>query len=321
MEKRIGTFRIARSQSQFTLRAGRCDRLSSAFSILVAFLLVGCASPAPVTPAPSATPAFSATPALILSPTPTATLLPSATFTPVLSPTTTSTSLPSATPTPQVEICSPLEGISLAELGQPDLLKNPFDPPRPGFDSGHQGADFSYWSRGERTTMLGLPVRAVLAGRVAGVILNRYPYGNAVIIETPLDALPIGWIEAMPVSTPGPTIVPSASLYCPAGADFGETGRGRSLYLLYAHLQEAPQVGIGKTVSCGEQIGQVGTTGKSVNPHLHLETRVGPSGATFREMAHYENDATDKEMANYCAWRVSGLFQMFDPLSLLSLQP
>jgi murein DD-endopeptidase MepM/ murein hydrolase activator NlpD len=217
-----------------------------------------------------------------------------------------------------VEICSPLEGISLEELGRPDLLKNPFDPPRPGFDSGHHGADFAYWSRGERTTMLGLPVYAVLAGRVAGVILDRYPYGNAVIIETSLDTLPTGWMEAGPIPTPGPTTVPDPSLYCPAGADFGETGPGRSLYLLYAHMQEAPLVGVGKTIACGEQLGQVGTTGKSVNPHLHLETRVGPSGVIFAGMAHYDNAATNEEMAAYCVWRVSGLFAMFNPLDLFS---
>jgi murein DD-endopeptidase MepM/ murein hydrolase activator NlpD len=289
-------------------------RLSKFLAWIPIFLiLAGCTAPVPLTPALPSTET--------LTPTPEATPIPTSTPAPVFSPTLTSTIRPYATPTPPVEICSPLEGISLKDLVQPDLLKNPFDPPRPGFDSGHQGVDFSYWSRGERETMLGLPIHAVLAGRVAGVILNRYPYGNAVIIETPLEALPAGWIAAMQVPTPGPTVVPAASLYCPAGADFGETGPDRSLYLLYAHMREAPLVAIGKNVSCGEQIGQVGTTGKSVNPHLHLETRVGPSGASFKDMAHYDNAATNEEMANYCAWRVSGLFQMFDPIRLLSLQP
>ena len=72
-------------------------------------------------------------------------------------------------------------------------------------DDGHHGADFAYWTRGERTTMLGHPVLAVLGGTVAGVVQNRTPYGYAVIIETPLDALPPGWESLLPA--PAPTSV------------------------------------------------------------------------------------------------------------------
>ena len=73
-----------------------------------------------------------------------------------------------------------------------------------------------------------------------------------------------------------------------------------------------------------QRIGEVGTTGRSVNPHLHLETRIGPAGASFTEMAHYDNGATENEMRNYCTWRVSGLYQLLNPLEViqaLSLQP
>jgi murein DD-endopeptidase MepM/ murein hydrolase activator NlpD len=85
-------------------------------------------------------------------------------------------------------------------------------------------------------------------------------------------------------------------------------------------LNREPLVTAGELVSCGQVIGEVGTTGKSVNAHLHLETRAGPYGATFPAMAHYENDATNAEMSAYCTWRVSGLFQMFDPLALLEAE-
>ncbi|RPJ47754.1 MAG: M23 family metallopeptidase, partial [Chloroflexi bacterium] len=86
-------------------------------------------------------------------------------------------------------------------------------------------------------------------------------------------------------------------------------------------LNSPPTVALGQSVTCGQAIGEVGTTGRSVNYHLHLETRVGPAGVTFPEMAHYDNAATDTEMGTYCTWRVSGLFQAFDPLKVLSLQP
>jgi murein DD-endopeptidase MepM/ murein hydrolase activator NlpD len=152
-------------------------------------------------------------------------------------------------------------------------------------------------------------------GRVAGIIRNRPPYGNAVIIETPLDMLPAGWKG--PIPTPAPTVPPAGNLFCPPDPIHTGAGSERSLYLLYAHMNQTPNLTIGQAVGCGEVIGEVGTTGKSVNYHLHLETRAGPAGTQFASMAHYDNAASDEEMRNYCAWRVSGLFQMIDPLELL----
>jgi murein DD-endopeptidase MepM/ murein hydrolase activator NlpD len=186
-------------------------------------------------------------------------------------------------------------------------------------DDGHFGADFAYWSRGTHKQMLGLPVYSLLQGRVAGVIQNRMPYGNAVIIETQLSAVPASWQTTIP--TPAPTVQPASNLFCPADPTTYPPGTARSLYLLYAHLDKSPLVTRGQQVVCGQPIGEVGTTGRSVNPHLHLETRVGPAGVTFTEMAHYDNAATESEMGVYCTWRVRGLFQAFDPLEILSLQP
>jgi len=290
--------------------------------LLGALLLAGCA-PAPQ-PTRTAGSAVLSPPTPSLPPAPAATgeqqtpgiALPPATQTPqpTLAPTTSPTP-----PTPL--LCSPLEGISLDELIQPDVLKNGFQPPRPGMDDGHHGVDFAYWSRGERKTMLGLPVLSAMAGKVAGVILDRQPYGNAIIIETALDAIPPGILQQITLPTQAPTVQPAASLYCPEmGEEPTVAPPSRSLYLLYAHLNQAPAVSIGQQVACGQAIGEVGTSGKSVNPHLHFETRIGPSGMVFTAMAHYENDATLEEMHNYCTWRVSGLFQMFDPLTLLEIK-
>jgi hypothetical protein len=38
-------------------------------------------------------------------------------------------------------------------------------------------------------------------------------------------------------------------------------------------------------------------------------------------MAHYDASASLEEMANYCLWRVSGHFSLFDPMDLLSVSP
>lgn len=195
--------------------------------------------------------------------------------------------------------------------------------PRPGWDEGHHGVDFAYWSRPGHPSMVGLHILSVLSGRVAAVLPNRQPYGNAVIIETSLSGLPSAWRDVLlPAlqSTPAPTVTPP-SLHCPAANTSYGNPAERSLYLLYAHMNEPSALIPGQSVTCGQTIGAVGTTGNSVNAHLHLETRLGPAGATFSSMAHYQNDATDEEMAAYCAWRVSGLFELLNPMTLLSAQP
>ena len=47
----------------------------------------------------------------------------------------------------------------------------------------------------------------------------------------------------------------------------------------YAHLAEEPDLNIGKSVSAGEKIGEIGNTGRSTGPHLHFEVRIySPSG-------------------------------------------
>ena len=251
------------------------------------------------------------------------------TITPVITPSPTQAPSPSPTPLPSPSptsgpvftgLCSPLEGISLPELSSPDLLKTLFESPRPGWDEGHHGVDFAYWSRGERKTMRGHPVLSVMAGQVAAVLPERMPYGNAVIIETRLDLIPPDWLASIPAlsATALPT-VQAVTLFCPPS--HLSNSRIHSLYLLYAHLNQPSPLHTGQQVACGEPIGVVGTTGKSVNDHLHLETRVGPAGVTFPAMAHYQNDVTEAETSAYCAWRVSGLFEMIDPMEILSLKP
>jgi murein DD-endopeptidase MepM/ murein hydrolase activator NlpD len=296
--------------SSFLLRAYLCVRPLFRWPnrfVLLLCLLSACSSPAPVLSTLPATlpPTTQAAPTNPVVPSP----FPSPSAAPTASP----------TPQPYSNLCSPLEGETLAALASPDLLKNPFLAPRTGYDDGHQGVDFAYWSRPDGKPMLGLPVQSVLDSRVAAALDNHQPYGNALILETPLDQLPPSWLARLPISTfdPSAALHPSVSLRCPA-YDYHPNSTGLSLYLLYAHLNLPVTQKIGQSVSCGETIGQVGTTGNSVNPHLHLETRVGLSGATFSSMDHYESSATDEQMRNYCLWRISGAFQPFDPMTLLT---
>jgi murein DD-endopeptidase MepM/ murein hydrolase activator NlpD len=215
-------------------------------------------------------------------------------------------------------ISSPLQGINRDELGS--LITNPFEQPLPGSDGGHHGVDFAFYHFKEMDGIEGLPVLSILDGYVSSVLPDRYPYGNAIIIETPLNWMPEAWQKVLgaPVltATPGTHI----SMTCPDNLmDPAWSGRAQSAYILYAHLQHPPTLTTGDQVTSGQAIALVGTTGGSVNPHLHVELRVGPSGVLFSSMSHYRGDTTEEERRNYCVWRVSGIFPLINPLILLTL--
>jgi murein DD-endopeptidase MepM/ murein hydrolase activator NlpD len=151
------------------------------------------------------------------------------------------------------------------------------------------------------------------------VVSGRFPYGNALLVETPLDLLPAAWVEELELPALPATPQSNNTLTCPTPAALPEWDpQKRSLYLLYAHMLEPPALQAGDLVSCGQVIGAIGNSGNALNPHLHLEARVGPAGARFPGMAHYDASARPEEMSAYCQWRVSGSFVTFDPLLLLT---
>src|SRR4030042_1626197 len=134
-----------------------------------------------------------------------------------------------------------------------------------------------------------------LPGTVAASIQDRLPYGNMVIIETTQTMLLKGIVDKYNI------------------------GSGESLYTLYAHMGQSPLVGLGDAIFCGQELGTVGTTGYDiVNPHLHLETRMGPSEVRFNSMVFYDTSATSEEMENYKWWRTSGDFRNLDPMRVFA---
>jgi murein DD-endopeptidase MepM/ murein hydrolase activator NlpD len=209
-------------------------------------------------------------------------------------PTATNTPELTASPTGMVEICSPLGIHPLQEL--PEIIGDGYDPPRPGREERHHGIDFGYYHYQDRDSMLGEPVQSVLAGQVASVLTGQYPYGNMVMIETNEDQIPALLGEQYDI---------------PAG---------QSLYILYAHLDQPPQVSLGDPVTPCQPLGVVGMSGNTDIPHLHIETRWGPPGQVFESMRFYDTRATQAEMDAYVLWRTSGVFQHFDPLYLLAPQ-
>ncbi len=199
---------------------------------------------------------------------------------------------PTASPTPEFRICSPLAPYPIAELRE--IVSDPYRPPPVGKDDRHQGVDFSHYRRGELSTIEGVEVQSILPGRVAAAIANSFPFGNMIIIETPRFLIPAEWINRLGI------------------------GESDSLYLLYAHMQNPPAITVGDQVIACQTIGNVGKTGNTVEPHLHLETRLGPPETNFLNMGYYQVDATDEEKATYLRWRIGGEFRHFDPMSLLN---
>ncbi len=247
----------------------------------------------------------------------TATALPSATAT--IPP--TETPVPStATPQTISEVCSPLEGIPLSDLS--GIITQPFKTPHPKNDDGHHGVDFSFYRHNDIVGIEGLPIDAALQGEVVTVLNDKNPYGYAVIVESPLNTLNPALAVALQLPAAQPTVVPDPRVNCPSSGEltFTPSQTERSIYILYGHMKEMPLAQVGSQVTCGQRLGFVGNTGQSSNAHLHFETRVGPSGARFESMAYYTIQSTEAERYNYCVWRVSNLFELFDPMILLSVQ-
>jgi len=234
------------------------------------------------------------------------------TLTPTPLPTTASTPAPMPIP-PQT--CSPLAGVSLDSLA--GMIVNPYHPPKLGSDDPHQGVDLAVLSGPNGIALSGTTVQTILAGKVAGMASDRFPYGNMLIIETPLDEQLLDALPGLAIPTPLPEILPPGALTCPElNVTPAAIGEPRSLYVLYAHMQTPISFEMGAEVGCGQQIGAIGSSGNALNPHLHVEVRVGPSGQRFESMAHYDPSASYSEMAAYCTWRVSGVYQNLSPVCL-----
>jgi len=270
--------------------------------IFGALALLAACQPRAATPAPADAPTA--------APTVTRTLA-AATETPA-APAPTPTAAPLA-------FCSPLQGFVQADLLA--RISNPFDPPAPGSDMPHQGVDIGDFDpiSAARMAVPGRKVQAALPGTVALVQPERFPYGAAVIVETPLEALPTELQAQYRALEDWPPRSPNDALTCPTPPEpFQWDETGRSLYVLYAHLASTADLSVGDSVTCGQALGTVGQSGNALAPHLHFEARIGPAGARLGRLAHYDVSASAQEMAAYCEWRVSGTFKWVDPMGVLS---
>lgn len=167
--------------------------------------------------------------------------------------------------------------------------------------------------------MVGLPIYSMLPGIAAGVTEKKNPYGNLVIIETTFNRIPPDFLARLSIPDHlSPYPYDPRLIYCGPLKNQQWQADPASLYILYGHLVEPSTLKVGDPVSSGQQLGGVGNTGLSGNPHLHLEMRVGPADSRFLPMAYYDTSATPDENLTYCDWRVSGKYYLLDPMEWIN---
>ena len=193
------------------------------------------------------------------------------------------------------KICSPLTSVPLEEL--PTVVSDPYRPPLPGKDDRHQGVDFAFYRRYGLASIAGEIVQAVFEGKVAGIVENKYPYGNALIIETPFDKISQTSRQTLGLQ------------------------KDQSIYTLYGHLDHISIKEIAQEIEACQAIGVVGKTGNAGVEHLHLEMRIGPAGEILPSMSYYVKEATPAEREAYLRWRISNEFVHFNPMLLLDTTP
>jgi murein DD-endopeptidase MepM/ murein hydrolase activator NlpD len=72
-----------------------------------------------------------------------------------------------------------------------------------------------------------------------------------------------------------------------------EISHGNNLTTRYGHLSEIG-VEVGQTVTRGQSIGRVGSTGRSTGPHLHYEVRLGDEPVDPRGYLPPETEAVNQ---------------------------
>jgi murein DD-endopeptidase MepM/ murein hydrolase activator NlpD len=127
---------------------------------------------------------------------------------------------------------------------------------------GHDWACGDIYYAGHRGTDLGA---GSFAGMDEGRDITAAADGTVIATED-------GWFDRCETSD------------CPGGGGFGNHvvllhADGKST--IYAHLKQGSLlVGVGQTVSCGQKLGEMGSSGRSSGPHLHMEVRIGSTEAS-----------------------------------------
>lgn len=118
---------------------------------------------------------------------------------------------------------------------------------------------------GSGSGLLGVPISAALT---SGFGSRRHPILGVTRMHNGVD---FGAGSGTPVIAAGEGEV----VWAGSRGGYGNTviiDHGNTLATLYAHMSSV-SVGVGQTVTRGQQVGAVGSTGLSTGPHLHFEVR------------------------------------------------
>lgn len=133
-------------------------------------------------------------------------------------------------------------------------------------DTGHQGANFyslDFARGGSRIWQpADVPINALHSGRVVEVFkgpldFSRYTYSSGTP-SVPLYGFPPN------------------GYFVRLDAD-GDGNANTGLVTVYCHMKYPPNLNVGDTVTAGQQIGVMGTTGASTGEHLHITFRFNGS--------------------------------------------
>jgi murein DD-endopeptidase MepM/ murein hydrolase activator NlpD len=257
----------------FPVRSTLAWRLPWLLLALAVTLLAGCSAfqPEPTaTPTPTETP--TATPSPTLTPSPTATLTPTATATPT--PTTTAT--PTATATATITPTAVLTPTSAVTVTAAQTTITPITPGEPWPTPDIAQASEHFWlgrPTGPNTTQWASPF---------------YPYGSTgqgqYMLHHGVDiGNPTGTTLLAPAD--GIVVFAGSDSQVPIGPTTDFFGNAvvieldrrideQPVYVLLGHM-DSVAVQVGQRVSRGQPVGEVGSTGVALGPHVHLEVRVG----------------------------------------------
>lgn len=88
---------------------------------------------------------------------------------------------------------------------------------------------------------------------------------------------------------------------------------GRVIHTTYAHMKAQSTLSVGDTVTSDTKIGEMGSTGHSTGPHLHLDIHEVGKGSY-----DYQNHAPNEKMADGRTYLERMQSQWIDPVSVIS---
>jgi hypothetical protein len=135
---------------------------------------------------------------------------------------------------------------------------------------------------------------------------TNHGYGNVILIEYPASSLPAYVRE----NFPGPAFQNAEGDWTHLNMFLTDD---MSIYILYAHLDQASHLNPGASVGPDQWIGTMGNTGASTGAHLHMEVFIGP-----RDYFQPTDELFDiKGKLNSRFWRTNPQwlerFYIFDP--------